>query len=199
VRIKVVVLFLLISAHFLNGQNTVAWNGDYMLQLSDFKSPESQIGEVDLCSLQTASSMNFGYAMSSSQFMFTKNFNALVDCSINRSSSSLIAPDSVTANKLLQFARFEFDLSELHARILRKEIFEKKKAFSDFNFFQPIYEEVEFRLNQRHASAVKATNLGQDGEVLKKLHEEVRNEILELEDYCKTCKPPKKKRTTDRN
>lgn len=170
-----------------------------MLQLSDFQSPESEIGDVQIMSLQTASSMNFGYAMSGGQFMFTKNFNALVDCSFSRSSSSLIAPDTLTANKLLNFARFEFDLSELYARMLRKEIFEKKKAFSDFNFFQPIYEEVEFRLSQRHASAVKATNLGQDEEVLKKLHEEVRNEILELEDYCKTCKPSKKKKNRSKD
>tara|TARA_R110001592_G_scaffold237306_12_gene496423 strand:- start:24090 stop:24683 length:594 start_codon:yes stop_codon:yes gene_type:complete len=192
---KIVAIFLfMISVQFVFAQNKIEWDEMYTLQLSDFESPESQIGDVDVISLQTSSSMNFGYAMSSSQFMFTKNFNSLVDCSFSRSSSSLIAPDSVVANKLLKFAQFEFDLSELHARILRKEIFEKKKAFSDFGFFQPIYEEVEFRLNQRHASALKATNLGQDEEVLKKLHLEVRNEIMELEDYCKTCKPPKKKK-----
>jgi hypothetical protein len=30
-----------------------------------------------------------------------------------RTQGSLIAPDAITANKLLDFARYEFDLSEL--------------------------------------------------------------------------------------
>jgi hypothetical protein len=46
-----------------------------------------------------------------------------------RDAGSLIAPDTITANKLLDFASYEFDLSELYARKLRKEIYEQKGTF----------------------------------------------------------------------
>jgi hypothetical protein len=44
--------------------------------------------------------------------MFTKNLNLKVNCSFQFESGSLIAPDSITANKMLDFIRYKFDLSE---------------------------------------------------------------------------------------
>jgi predicted DsbA family dithiol-disulfide isomerase len=52
-----------------------------------------------------------------------------INCSVQRDAASLIAPDTIKANKLLQFASYEFDLSELYARKLQKEIYEQKKVF----------------------------------------------------------------------
>jgi hypothetical protein len=51
-----------------------------------------------------------------------------VNCSVQRDAASLIAPDTIKANKLLQFASYEFDLSELYARKLQ-EIYEQKGSF----------------------------------------------------------------------
>ena len=36
--------------------------------------------------------------------------------------------------------------------------------------------------------------MGRNAELLNQERENIRNEIDELADYCKTCKPPKKKK-----
>lgn len=43
------------------------------------------------------------------------------------------------------------------------------------------------------SSAMQQTNLGLKNDLLEDLHQKVIVEILELDDFCKECKPPKKK------
>ncbi|HRB54651.1 MAG TPA: hypothetical protein PLD87_13320, partial [Bacteroidia bacterium] len=90
------VLFLAFTG-ILHGQNKIEWDGKYQLQLSDFQSPASQIGEIDSYSLLTGSGMEFSFYMNNAEFMFTKNFNSKVNCSFNRNAASLVAPDSLIA------------------------------------------------------------------------------------------------------
>jgi hypothetical protein len=61
------------------------------------------------------------------RFYVSKEFKK-VNCPFQRDAGSLIAPDTITANKLL-ILLYEFDLSELYARKLRKEIYEQKGTF----------------------------------------------------------------------
>lgn len=175
-------------------QNSVEWDGIYQLQLSDFQSASSQIRDVNMIGIQTAAGMDFSFQMSNAEFMLTKNFNSKVGCSFKRNASSLIAPDSTTANQLVNFARYEFDLSELYARKFRQKLYLGKGAFSSVSFFQPIFNDVQEELNQRHAQAFKETEYGRETEKLKQLHDQVLIEIAELADFCKTCKPVKKKK-----
>lgn len=85
-------------------------------------------------------------------------------------------------------------MAELYARNLRKQLFEKKGTFSNVTFFQPLYDEIQSQLTERHARAAKETDLGRNREKLNALHQEVLKEIETLADFCKTCKPPKKKK-----
>jgi hypothetical protein len=179
---------------FTKGQNTIEWDGIYQLRLSDFQSPATQIGGVTIYSLHSAASFDFAFAMSNGEFMFTKNFNPKVNCTFRRDAASLVAPDSIFANDLLGFARYEFDLAELYARKFRKRLYEEKDAFSDVSFFQPIYDSVHMEFAQRHTIAGKVTDLGRNREKLHELQQEVLNEIQDLSDFCKLCKPTKKKR-----
>ena len=176
------------------GQNTIEWDGIYQLQLSDFQSPATQIGGVTIYSLHSAASFDFSFSMTSGEFMFTKNFNPKVNCTFRRDAASLVAPDSIFANDLLGFARYEFDLAELYARKFRKRLYEEKDAFSDASFFQPIYDSVQMEFARRHTLAGKMTDVGRNGEKLQELHQEVLNEIQLLPDFCKMCKPSKKKK-----
>jgi hypothetical protein len=80
-----------------------------------------QVGGTTVISMQTASSLQFGFQMSNVEFMFTKNFNSKVDCNFQRDAALIVAPDSTTANKLVQFAQYQFNLSELYARRLRQK------------------------------------------------------------------------------
>jgi hypothetical protein len=188
------IAILLAIVSNVKGQNTIEWDGNYQLKLSDFQSTATQIGGTNIYSLNTVSSFDFSFYMSSGEFMFTKNFNSKVNCSFNRNAASLVAPDSLIATDLLFFARYQFDLSELYARKFRKRLFEEKGAFSNVNFFRPIYDEIQREFNERQTIAMKATDLGRDNEKLRQIHQDVIKEIAQLANFCKTCKPPKKKR-----
>jgi hypothetical protein len=174
------------------GQNAIDWNGEYQLTLADFQSAATQVGNVSHYSLHSASQIDFSYQMTSGEFMFTKNFNSKVGCSFKRNASALTAPDSAFAQDLVRFAQFEFDLSELYARKFRKRIYEEKGAFSNPNFFKPLYDAILEEFSERNALAGKETEVGQKKERLEELHQQVLTEINELSDFCKMCKPPKK-------
>jgi hypothetical protein len=192
---KALILFLLIQVLTINAQNSIEWDGIYQLQLSDFQSKATQIGsEVAVTSINTASSLDFAFMMNNVEFMFTKNFNSKVNCSFQRDAAYLIAPDTITANKLLDFARYEFDLSELYARKLRKEIYEQKGTFSDVSFLKVIYDQIQKQYTEEHATAAKNTNLGLETAKLTALQIEVTKQIQNYPDFCKSCKPPKKKK-----
>jgi len=187
-------LTLFALALFAHGQNTLDWDGKYQLRLSDFQSPATQIGNTTIYSLHSGSGINFAYAMTNAEFMFTKNFNSRVTCSFNRAAASLVAPDSAMALELVGFARYEFDLSELYASKLRKKIYEEKGAFSDATFFKPLFDENQEELAERHTIAGRESDLGRNKEKLDELHQEVLKEIEQLSDFCKDCKSPKKKK-----
>jgi hypothetical protein len=192
---KAILFFLIIQALAINAQNSIEWDGIYQLQLSDFQSKATQIGsELSITSIHTASSLDFAFMMNNVEFMFTKNFNSKVNCSFQRDSGSLIAPDTITANKLLDFAHYEFDLSELYARKLRKEIYQKKGTFSDISFLKVIYDQIQMEYTEAHATAAKTTNLGLETAKLAALQAEVLKQIDNFPDFCKSCKPPKKKK-----
>lgn len=186
-----ILLLLQITAH---SQNTIDWDEKHELQLSDFQSSATSIGSGSIYSLLTVAGPDFSFHMTNAEFMFTKNFNSKVTCTFKRNASVLVAPDSTTALDLLSFGQYEFDLAELSARKFRKKLYENKGAFSNVNFFQPIYNEIQNEYSVRHTNAGTATDLGRNHEKLRELHQEVLQEIELLSDFCKSCKPPKKKK-----
>lgn len=147
-------------------QNDIAWDGKYQLQLTDFKSSATKIGEGDMYSLRTGATFDFAFQMSNGEFMFTKNFNSKVSCEFKQNTAVLIAPDSARATDLLLFSRLDFDMAELYARKCRKKLYEEKGAFSNPNFFKPTFDQFQNEYAERHAGAAKATDLGHNREKL---------------------------------
>jgi hypothetical protein len=188
-----IILLFLFSVPLI-AQNDIEWDGKYQLQLSDFQSKGTQIGNVKINSIHTASGLDFSIQMSNIEFMFTKNFNSKVNSTFKRDAASIIATDTTTANHLLNFAQYEFDLSELYARKLRKDLYINKGTFSDITFLQPLYDAIQKEYVQEHEVASKKTNLGQNEKIIKALDADVLKRIQELTDFCKSCKPPKKKK-----
>lgn len=90
--------------------------------------------------------------------------------------------------------RYEFDLCELYARKFRKSLFENKGAFSNANFFQPIFDELQSEYVVSISNAQQLTEIGRSTARLKELHQQVKKELGELAAFCKTCKPSKKKK-----
>jgi hypothetical protein len=99
----------------------------------------------------------------------------------------LIAPDTITANKL-QFARYEFDLSELYARKLRKGIYEQKGTFLMLAFKGTIRPNSK-KFIEGHAMATKTTNLGLETAKLTALHIEVSKQIETILIFVKVANP----------
>lgn len=187
-------LYFLCSTVFLFGQEPMEWNPDYVLQLSDYQSTESEIDStLTSYSIYSGSKIDFSFNMNSVSFMFTKNFNSKIKAVFQKNLAVLIAPDSLTANQLLRFGRYDFDLVELYSRKIRKKIYEEKGAFTDAKFFQPIFNELQEEMNTVSAQVFKATNFGKDDVMLQKEHKKVKQEIKSLSDFCLNCKPKKSK------
>lgn len=186
------IVFLLASLP-LFAQNDLDWRSDYELKLSDFQSTATQIGGTNSYSLHMPTGIDFAFSMSNLEFSFTKNFNAKVSNVFKRNASAIVALDTENAENIVKFANYQFDLSELYARKFRKRIFEEKATFSGVHFFKPIYDAIQEEFSKRLTNASKETDLGRKSEKLNVLHQEVNHEIESLSDFCKECKPKRKK------
>ena len=176
-------------------QEEIVWREDYQLELENFKSNQSKIDpSLNSVYIQSGATIDFSFSMSSYEFMFTKNFNSKVKTIFKQNLAVISAPDSLSANYLLDYSRYDFDLQELYSRKLRKELYEQKGAFSDVSFFQPIYEKLHDEMSAENSRVLNETHFGSNSEILKSEHESVRIQILELSDFCMDCKPPKKKK-----
>jgi hypothetical protein len=189
---KVFIVIYIFFANNIYSQNDVNWDGKYQLQLSDFQSAATQIGNASNNNIFIAAGFDFSFTMSSMEFMFTKNFNSKVNNTFKREASSIVSVDNESAKDMLCFVQYEFDLSELYARKLRKKIFEEKKVLSNVDLFKSMYDEMQKKFSETVAIASKETNMGDNKKLLKEIHEKVLKEIDELSDYCKECKAPKK-------
>ncbi|MEO8255405.1 MAG: hypothetical protein ABI554_13570 [Flavobacterium sp.] len=191
---KIALIICIIFFGNIYSQNEINWDGKYQLQLSDFKSSSTKVGNGNVNNFMMFIGVEFNFSMSNVEFMFTKNFNSKINNVFKSESSSIIAVDVESANSMVDLAQYGFDLSELYARKLRKKIFEGKRTFSDVTFLKPLYDENQKELNELIANASNETNLGSQKNKLKALHEQVLKEIGELSDFCKECKPPKNKK-----
>ncbi len=177
------------------GQSTYEWSASRNLNLSDYTSPQTKVNAtVTTYSITPGASIDFSFSMSYSAFMFTKNFNKKVKTVFNKNAAAIIAPDSTIAKRLLKLGQYQFDLTELYSRKLRKEIYEKKRTFSGLEFFKPIFDTLKNELNAENTRVFNSTNFGEDETLLKQEHDTVLQEIENLSAFCFHCKPPKKKK-----
>ena len=192
-RPLLIFIMLIGLSYGLAQEEGIAWSKEYQLTIKDFKNPETEIAKsVSSVFIQSGATIELGFQMSNFSFMFTKHFNNKVSCTFYRKAALLMAPDSLSADRLVELSQFDFDLSELYARKIRKELYENKKTFSKSNFFEPYFNKMIQERNEKSGQVYKASEFGTAKEVLKKEHEWVLGEIEKLSDYCKSCKPPKK-------
>ncbi len=192
-KYTIALIFLSLTVTNVQDQNTIDWEEGYKLQLSDFQSPATQMGANTL-KLETGTEIEFRYNMSEAEFKKIKNFNPKVNCKFNRKAAGLVAPDTASGMNLVRFSQYDFDLSELYTRKLRKKLYEEKSSYSNINFFKEIFEKIQAELNEKRNAAGKETELGRDKRKLKSLRSDVLKEIESLSSFCKTCDPSKKKK-----
>ncbi len=188
-------VFLLALASSAFAQNRQLWAPDYEIVLSDFRSPTTRIdSSLNQIYLLSGTTMEFGFQMSTYEYMATRNFNGAVSASFTPSTAAIKAPDSAAAQRLLAYERYQFDLAELCVRKMRKTMYENKKVFSDFNMFDPIWRRYQHEMEVEAARVNEATNFGEDAELLAEERAKVRAEIASMPDFCYSCKPEKVKR-----
>lgn len=189
---KLLFLTFLITGALMGKEQKIEWRPNAQITMDDFKPSRFKISE-NAASLFLSSGVmvDFAIQMSNIEFMFTKNFNSKVTCTFDQEVATLMAPDSLTANQLLQLVQFDFDLSELYTRKIRRELFENKKTFSDVTFFQPYFNKMNSERNKRSTEIYNSTDFGKNASLLEEEHKTVVQEISLLSDYCKECKPKK--------
>ncbi|WP_158860917.1 hypothetical protein [Lunatibacter salilacus] len=185
--------FVLLCSFRSFAQQRIHWSPDYQLGIQDFASPKTKVGAQSNY-INSSAQMDFSFQMSNAEFMFSKNFNTKVNTIFVPEAAVILADSESSMKKLLNFARYEFDLIELYSRKFRKSMYDNKGAFSSISFFEPLYYELQKELAGRHSDAAEETNLGFVEDRLVTLHGEVKRELHELADFCKDCKPPKKKK-----
>ena len=190
------IFILIICGYSAIGQETkIEWSPDYQITIEDFKGPQTKINQIgSSVYVQSGVSMELAVQMSNFEFMFTKNFNSKITCTFQKDAATLIAPDSIRAVQLANLVQYDFDLSELYTRKIRKELFENKKTLSNVTFFQPYFDKMIAERNKVSSKIYTDTDFGTNTALLEKEHKEVLKEIDLLSDYCKACKPPKKKK-----
>ena len=194
-QIRIVCFFLMLGTISYGQSEAVDWSSNYKLKLEDFQNPETEInGEGSSLFIQSGATIELAFQMNNLAFMFTKNFNNKILCKFYKESAVLVAPGSLDVPRLIKLAQFDFDLSELYARKIRKEIYENKKTFSKADFFEPYFNKMIAERNGISSKIYKASDFGKKIEVVEKEHTKVVKEIELLHDFCFDCKPPRKKR-----
>jgi len=195
------IIFLLFFTLLISvglSQSIIEWDPNYKIQLSDFQSSQTEISDtLTSYSIFPGANIDFSYYMSNAEFMFTKNFNAKVKTTFNKNAAIILAPDSITAEQLVLFGQYSFDLTELYSRKLRRELYENKGAFSSADFFKPIFNTLMEEFNAESAKVLKLTDLGRNTALLAQEHNRVLSEIALMSDFCSSCKPPKKKNKSE--
>lgn len=190
-------LFILANGLF-SQENKIDWAPYHQFEIEDFKGSKTNIAaEIDDVYVQSGVVLDFAFQMSNVEFMFTKNFNSKVGCTFQRDAAVLVAPDSLAAKRLIALVQFDFDLTELYARKIRKELFLNKKTFSDATFFQPYFDKMIAERNKISSRVYSETDFGKKAEILAKEHAAVKKEIVLLSDFCKECRPPKNRKKTN--
>lgn len=188
---KVIIFTSLFALAFapLFAQQKINWDQALKIDQTHFQGAAPQASNTGDQQYYLSASLDIGYNMSSYEFMFKKNFNEYVSVTLSPE-HSWMQEGEYTA-ELLAYAQLQFDLLELYARKFRKSLYENKKAFSDANFITELYAEIgnEYSL---HLSKIRA-DLASNPQHLEQHQLAVSTEIIELGDYCKECKPKKKK------
>jgi len=190
---KLLFLLLILTNSLFSQVNTIEWKPDYDFKIGDFQGTKTAINrDVDKVLVQSGVILDFEFQMSNVEFMFTKNFNSKVSCIFNRDAAVIMAADSLAAERLIALVKFDFDLSELYARKIRKELYQNKKTFSNATFFQPYFDKMIAERDKISSRIYSESDFGNESEILEKEHKVVKKEINALSSFCKECKPPKK-------
>ena len=172
---------------FVQGQTKFEWNSTDTLKVDDFQAQAPNTG-----TLQTVQGhITIEYHLMNYEILATKNFNKNVTCYFYKSASWIDTGDRT--EQLLRYAQTIFDLNEWMARELRKRFRENKKQLLSGKQ-NIIYDQLTKEFAEIQSSYSKESNYGTIEDAQVEWESKIDDNLNELADFCKTCKPKKKKK-----
>ena len=172
------ILILLPSVFFAQGLtiNEILWSSNRQLKPTDYKITVSD-SDVPIRSSINVSMQMIGYSV------FNKNFNQNI---INKFSgdASAINLNFPNINQLIKYEQLQFDLSEIQARKMRREmLINKKTLWKGFDYMNNLFSQISTDLNRILIIMNKDTNYGQNEERVNFWRNKVDRELHELSDF----------------
>lgn len=172
------ILILLPSVFFAQGLtiNEILWSSNRHLKPTDYKITVAD-SDVPIRSSINVSMQMIGYSV------FNKNFNQNI---INKFSgdASAINPNFPNINQLIKYEQLQFDLSEIQARKMRREmLINKKTLWKGFDYMNNLFSQISTDLNRILIIMNKDTNYGQNEERVNFWRNKVDRELHELSDF----------------
>ena len=168
---------LFLSCIRVAAQDTIHWRPNYRVVWSDFKGkpdPENKMSALTYTGMSTAFFPN------------DTGFTFDVICYFVKSHSWTI---NTTSQQLLQHERGHFDIAELFARKLRKELSELKfnpKTFDDD--LKKIHSKLEVERRQMNITYDKETDFSMNGIMQNNWSDKIAREIKLLNNYQRKAK-----------
>ncbi|NIF04203.1 hypothetical protein F3J23_02015 [Chryseobacterium sp. Tr-659] len=159
------------------------WSKERKLQKEDYKLTTHD------SNFQIRSSINFSYHLRGFN-VFNNNFNRNI---INKFSSSASTLDTGADNipAILDYQQTNFDLSEVYARKMRKELLiHKNKLWKGFDYANEIFNNLTSEFMKTQALMNEETNYGLNVQKLQLWKQKIHNDLEELSefDYNNTSK-----------
>lgn len=185
---KYIFILLLLLPALSFAQNELEWSADYELKVEDYLAKAPNTG-----AMQTAmGSFYVEYEMGGINLITTRNLNKNVRCYFQKDASYFDKGEAPGTIRLLRYQQLIFNLYELQARKLRQKFFEERGRLLTKGP-ATLYKEVAAEHAGILSDVESETFHGQSSEVITRWLNWTDEELAKLEDYCKTCKPTKKK------
>lgn len=184
-----IALLWLLSATLSEAQNVLEWSADYQLQASDFQGTAPDSPQLE----PGSGSFSVSYEFGGINLITTRNLNKNVSAQFQRKASYIATNDKATIQRVLKYQQLIFNLYELQARRLRQKFFEKRGVLLTKGA-SVLHQEAAAEHAELLSKIQDETFYGSSSEEIDRWNQWVLQEIDKLSDFCKTCKPSKKKK-----
>lgn len=190
-QIIILILFA-IQCQVFAQSDFVEWTQDYEITIDNFRAEIPNNDKDEIQEYFLASNLAFEYEMNAVEFALTKNFNKYVRAYFSAEQSYL--EDDLMTAQVLEIVNVEFDILELFARKLRKELAENKNYLSSNEFYKSTYEAIK-QDYEKYIAAFRNTIAKAENKnaAITKAQKIVNLEIESFSAFCKECATEKPK------
>lgn len=183
------ILLVVFSIGFINSleETKIEWSEDSRLTIEDFQAEAPNTGTMQTVQGHTT----IEYQFNNYELMGSRNFNKNVTCYFYRTASWIDSGEN--SHRLLRYAQTIFDMNEWQARELRKR-FRENRSQVLAGKQRELYEQLTTEFAGIQSQYSKETDFGTIEAKQVEWEDRIKNSLGDLADYCKLCKPAKKKK-----